>query len=79
MSIFIFIVILEKFIGTTVVLLTMSTVLSVCLVKCQFQSYEGDRPPRWARILILKWIAFLMMVRSRAKEKCAPFKVGHGP
>ena len=54
----------EKFIGTTVILLTLSTMLSVGLVKCQFQSYEDDRPSLWVRKLVLGYIAKLVFIKK---------------
>ena len=46
----------EHYMGALCCLLSLSTVLSICLSNFQ-NSIDSDRPPAWVRKLILDWVA----------------------
>ena len=55
----------EKFIGATIVLLSLSVGTSIFTVNCHFKGHGSHRPPVWIRRLVLNYLARLVFMEVK--------------
>jgi hypothetical protein len=58
-----------QFFGTTIFLLSLSSAMTVVIMKLHFSGEHGDRVPAWLRKMVLDWLArFVCMTMDDSGE-----------
>ncbi len=56
----------ENFIGATIILLTLSTMIAIFIINFHFKGQGVKRPSPWMRKFFLQWLARIVQVRINA-------------
>jgi len=62
------VLVLGQFFGTTIFLLSLSSALTVAIIKLHFSGEHGARVPAWLRTLVLDCIAKCLRLTSSVEE-----------
>lgn len=57
-----------QFFGATIFLLSLSSAMTVVIMKLHFNGEHGNRLPNWMRKLVLHWIARLLRMKQATVE-----------